>query len=71
MDDMVKKFALGCGYDNVRKSIKWSGYSVYEPFCYSNDDFLGYSVFILASGNTVRLTTIQESKLLSRLIKHC
>lgn len=70
MEDMVRKFALNHGYDNIRKSIKWSGYNVYEPFCYDDEDFLGYSIFILASGNMVRLTTRQESKVLSGLIKH-
>ena len=70
MDDKVRSFALNHGYDNIRKSIKWNGYNVYEPFFYGSDDLFGYSIFILASGNTVRLTTRQESNILCSLIKH-
>lgn len=71
MDDKVRKFAQNYGYDSIRKSIKWSGYNVYEPFCYGDDSYIGYSLFILVKNGIIRLTTRQESKELCGIIRHC
>ena len=71
MEDTVRTFAKNHGYDSVRQSIKWSGYNVYEPFCYGESDFLGYSIYILACDGNVRLTTRQEAHVLNGLIRHC
>ena len=71
MDELrIKSFAKEHGYDSVRKSIKWDGYSVYEPFSYGDNDFIGYSLFILVKNGIIRLTTRQESRELCSIIKH-
>ncbi|MBR2024716.1 MAG: hypothetical protein IKA02_02785 [Clostridia bacterium] len=71
MDEIIRTFAQNNGYDGIRKSIKWSGYNVYEPFCYGYDDYSGCSIFILVKNGDIRTATIQESKILNGIIKHC
>lgn len=66
----IRSFAIDHGYDSIRKSIKWDGYSVYEPFSYGENDFIGYSLFILVKNGIIRLTTKQEAKELRGLIRH-
>ena len=67
----IKSFAKDHGYDSIRKSIKWGGYSVYEPFSYSENDIFGYSLFILVKNGIIRLTTRQEARELCGIIQHC
>jgi len=71
MDEkIIRSFAKDHGYDSVRKSIKWDGYSVYEPFSYKESDLFGYSLFILVKNGIVRLTTRQEARELCSIIQH-
>ncbi len=67
----IKSFAQNHGYDSIRKSIKWDGYSVYEPFSYGDNDFIGYSLFILVKNGIIRLATRNESRELRSIIQHC
>ena len=71
MESKIRAFAQHHGYDSIRKSIKWDGYSVYEPFFYGDDDYIGYSLFILVRNGIIRLATKQEARQLCGNIKHC
>ena len=66
----IRSFAIDHGYDSIRKSIKWDGYSVYEPFSYGENDFIGYSLFILVKNGIIRLATRNEARELRGLIRH-
>lgn len=70
MEEKVKRFAQNHGYDNIRKSIKWDGYNVYEPFCYGEDIFSSYSLFILVKNGIIRLATRKECGELCGIIRH-
>ena len=70
MEEKVIKFAQNHGYDSIRKSIKWDGYNVYEPFCYGEDTFFGYSLFILVKNGIIRLANRNESSELCSIIRH-
>ena len=66
----IRSFAINHGFDSIRKSIRWDGYSVYEPFSYEDSNFIGYSLFILVKNGIIRLATRNEARELRSIIQH-
>jgi hypothetical protein len=58
----ILEFAKNQGYDDISYIEKWRGYDVYEPlFDYEGVSIVGPPLIILVKGDTIRMSTVEES----------
>lgn len=60
LEKRVHEFALANGYAQIQKADDWHGFEVYEPV-YFEPTFVGLPFVILVKGNSIRLSTVEET----------